>query len=465
MTARSDRLARGCGRLRAAGYTRSALGAALLAAAATLVGSCNAITGAGNYSSVTACTGSLCIAQCSAQGGYWNLSTSECKCADGSPVCGGSDGTCCGGTAPHCVTESTGAQRCSACTDVAFECGAVCCEQQSCLNAAIGACGVSFGVSGQSCAGGLVCPIAHPDGTTESADCCESIAIPGGTFEMGRSATGKNRCPATPDLAPADQCEGDETPEHSMTLSAYKLDRFEVTVGRFRRFVDAFDFSAGLPTGAGATSVVAGSGWPSGVNQYLPASRAALETFFGTSSKVTWTSTVGANENKPITGVDWELAFAFCIWDGGRLPTEAEWEFAAANGANADLYPWGEAAPTRALAVYDCSSDAVPCASPPAFPADVGSVPSGANRWGQLDLAGNVGEWTLDTYAPYGTEPMTDFANIAYGFRVFRGGAYDVGSGVPVVLNAIPWPLRAAAREGRASLGIAFYDVGVRCAR
>ena len=108
-----------------------------------------------------------------------------------------------------------------------------------------------------------------------------------------------------------------------------------------------------------------------------------------------------ANENLPINCVNWYEAYAFCIWDGGFLPSEAEWEYAAAGGSQQREYPWGAAAPGTAnqYAIYGCY-----------YPNGARHLHgraehrarrhrgAGAGLWGQLDLAGNVVQWNLDEY-------------------------------------------------------------------
>src|SRR5580704_6839465 len=59
----------------------------------------------------------------------------------------------------------------------------------------------------------------------------------------------------------------------------------------------------------------------------------------------TWTETAGSSENLPITEAHWYAAYAFCIWDGGFLPSEAEWNYAAAGGSDQRAYPWSPAFP------------------------------------------------------------------------------------------------------------------------
>ena len=123
----------------------------------------------------------------------------------------------------------------------------------------------------------------------------------------------------------------------------------------------------------------------------------------------TWTAAPGTGEDKPINCVNWAEAYAFCIWDGGFLPSEAEWEYAASGGGRALAFPWGATAPgtTNQYAIYDCHfpTGSTSCSSA-ANIAPVGSAPMGAGRFGQLDLAGNESTWNLDFYATAYVSPL-----------------------------------------------------------
>lgn len=266
-------------------------------------------------------------------------------------------------------------------------------------------------ISGPSCSGmrGNEC---------QGKNCCSSIPVPGGTFRMGRSENGTDACPV------GETCGDDEVPEHDVTVSDFYLDEFEVTVGRFRRFVE--DFSGPPAQGAGAHPLLPDSGWQTAWNSLLAATKEELTDSVKCRAKSrTWQDTPGSTEHHPINCLDWYAAFAFCVWDGGRLATEAEWEYAAAGGDENRLYPWGSAEPTSTLVSYDgCSSN---CNLESVLP--VGSLPEGAGRWGHKDLAGNIGSWVLDSFDSSwyrgGGSTCDNCANLAETpGRTIRGGSF-----------------------------------------
>jgi formylglycine-generating enzyme required for sulfatase activity len=133
----------------------------------------------------------------------------------------------------------------------------------------------------------------------------------------------------------------------------------------------------------------------------------------------TWSDAAETNNDLPINCVPFNLAYAFCVWDGGRLPTEAEWNFAATGGNEQRAYPWkappvGEAI-TPAYANYDNNNPG---------PIAVGSLNQGNGRWGQADLAGNVSEWTLDYSADYPDSCIDCMTATPAADRTMRGGSY-----------------------------------------
>jgi formylglycine-generating enzyme len=285
--------------------------------------------------------------------------------------------------------------------------------------------------------------------------------VPGGAFQQGRGKEdcgtdiceivdgGSTGCPS------GMTCDAAETPEFSSTVSSFTLDKYEVTGGRFSRFVNAYvDNVSTVPTeGSGANPAIPGSGWRTAWNAFLPATRDIFKDYQHLGFCGTWTDNDW--DRKPVTCVSWYEAFAFCIWDGGRLPTEAEWEYAAAGGAENRLYPWGPTAPDCTYANFYngwqfCAGSWSPTTR------DVGSTPLGNGKWSSSDLAGNANEWTLDWYGTYPAFAATNYANISGGTeRIFRGGSYSFYQGQV--------RLRAAWR----GLGTPDfrYDVGVRCAR
>jgi len=277
------------------------------------------------------------------------------------------------------------------------------------------------------------------------ADCCESIVVPGATFTMGGTK---------------DPMDGFVWPviglvPYVATVSTYSLDRFEVTVGRFRAFVAAYDAvvtGGGIPDGAGRNPNVAvpflprGSGWAEEWNAVLPLTSSDLVKQVTLLSSCPYTKAPGSNERKPMGCMTWYQAFAFCAWDGGRLPTEAEWEMAATNGSANTNFPWGDSpVPDASHALF----------GPGAGTGNVGSKPAGANALGHRDLGGNVAEWVVDRYFDYPTSPSTNYAKSGQDHdRVFRGGS----------ASDLAYALRAASRNYDVPSLIAD-SVGLRCAR
>jgi len=264
------------------------------------------------------------------------------------------------------------------------------------------------------------------------------------------------------------------------TVSSFRLDKYELTVGRFRQFVD-YLVGGGAPPASGsgkhthlnggqglANSASKGafeSGWDASFNSNIPSGASAASTWnqnLGCGTYATWTPAAGKNEQLPLTCMDWFEAAAFCIWDGGFLPSEAEWRYAAAGGDEQRMYPWGSGAPgtQSQYAIFDCyypTGSAGNCTSIGNVP-KVGSTPLGVGRFGQLDLSGSVWEWNLDNYAAFAT-PCADCAYVTgSGDRVLPGGGFHTPL-MPDLLSSN----RQSTSYATTYRGD--YGVGVRCAR
>lgn len=274
------------------------------------------------------------------------------------------------------------------------EAGQTCAANAECL---LGMC-IGGVCTGLSCSG-----LAVTCGPLGNENCCASSVVPGGTYNRSN----------------------DES--YPATVSDFRLDRFEITVGRFRKFVEAYPGSKPA-AGAGAHPLIAGSGWSTAWNSSLPADQAALKTALA-GSNATWTDTAGANERLPQNQLTWFEAFAFCAWDGGRLPTVAEWNYAAAGGSEQRSFPWSNPPSSTTIdatyAVYGCLGDGVSgCVFADIL--KVGSKSLGDGRWGQADLAGGVWEWNLDRYNSY-IIPCNNCADVNQSTaRVIRGGSWGI---------------------------------------
>ena len=244
---------------------------------------------------------------------------------------------------------------------------------------------------------------AQAAATTPVFNTAEEILIPAGSFQMGCDSSN-----------PAESCNGDEQPLHTVMLDAYSIDKYEVTNARYKACVDA-----------------GGCEPPQEASSYTRA------VYFGNPEFADY----------PMIKVNWHQASAFCAWEGKRLPTEAEWE-KAARGTDGRIYPWGDQAPTQELANFDGNvGDTTP----------VGSYPAGASPYGVMDMAGNVWEWVNDWYdgSYYSQSPSENPQGPASGeYRVLRGGSWgDYGISVRSAIRYYNGP------------GIWYYSVGFRCVR
>ncbi len=244
------------------------------------------------------------------------------------------------------------------------------------------------------------------DTWTRPTDDMVMVYVPYGEFEMGST-----------------QGDDDEEPVHSVALDAFWIDQTEVTNQQFVAFLKEEDNQ----DEGGATWLDLDDDdclieWSGG--DFRPKSGYA---------------------DHPVTEVTWYGARAYCAWADARLPTEAEWEYAA-RGPDGFIYPWGNSGPTCDLTQYGgCSGRTVP----------VGSLPEGASWCEALDMAGNVWEWVADWYGDYPSGRQVNPTGSSSGeYRVLRGGSSYIN----------PYNVRSATRYRDLPDSTNYY-LGFRCAR
>ncbi len=300
-------------------------------------------------------------------------------------------------------------------------CDSSCADDPDCaLDAAAAGAG---GDSGQSGTGGG----AGQSGTGGAASCSPScgsdefcnrlsgicvslepewVAIPGATFQMGSEE------------------ERSEQPVHSVTVPAFEMLKTEVTALQYARCVAEASCSA-------------------------PTVSAARGTWGTTGPKQ-------SHENHPMNLVNRDMAREFCQWLGGRLPSEAEWEYAAKSAGKDIIYPWGNETPTCDHAVMQEFDVGRGCGTNATM--EVCSKPLGNTEQGLCDMAGNVSEWVEDDYhtgyedAPTDGSAWTDTPRNDRG--VLRGANLIAG----------PPRLRTSYRGNPAATNASDLN-GIRCAR
>jgi formylglycine-generating enzyme required for sulfatase activity len=218
----------------------------------------------------------------------------------------------------------------------------------------------------------------------------EQVWVPGGSFLMGTDAASIQKLK---ELHPSSYVFGEfpsEQPQHAVTLTqGYWIDKYEVTNRAFQAFV--------ADGGYQDQSLWSPEAWDWLSRQSLDQlPRDCLDD--------------DLPEN-PVACVSWYEAGAYARWRGGRLPTEAEWEFAA-RGPQSLVYPWGNEFDSGLCNLED---------SPGSKP--VGSYPAGASWVGAQDVAGNIMEWVQDWLGPYSADPAVDPTGPATGrVKVEKGG-------------------------------------------
>ena len=227
-----------------------------------------------------------------------------------------------------------------------------------------------------------MCPTLEVTATPAPGTPGDMVLIPGGSFSMG--------CDQSRQL---NTCVSDQLPLHTLYISPFKIDRFEVTNAQYAECVNK-----------GACQPPA-----------FASSATRPDYYFNPTFA-----------NYPVVNVSWQDAQTYCTWAGKRLPTEAEWERSARGDGSWGLYPWGNQTPDCSLANYYsnlgyCAQDTLA----------VGSMTAGMNSFGIFDLSGNVTEWVADWYSPYyyrkspENNPPGPDPSILNPRRVARGGSWE----------------------------------------
>jgi formylglycine-generating enzyme required for sulfatase activity len=267
---------------------------------------------------------------------------------------------------------------------------------------------------------------------------------------------------------------GAAPPQPNVTVDAFALDACEVTVGRFRAFWRARAVDGGASIRAQPIRYPDAFG---STRQEIAWGTVAGREPEPQGSACNWSSSPSPRDAHPVNCVDWWTAQEFCVWDrgpetygtsqNGRLPTEAEWEYATRGRAvpaeglvSGRTYPWGEQVPQGSRTTSCDRAQWNSCA---------GEDGGGTRRVGRFaatggffDLAGNVWEWTADNYSAYTSSCVTRASSrnplcnySAAGTRAFRGGAWDGISDAD---------LRSASRGSGTPAGQDYFFLGFRCA-
>lgn len=245
------------------------------------------------------------------------------------------------------------------------------------------------------------------------------VLVPAGEFRMG-SSEGK----------------ADERPVHMVDLDAFYMDKYEVTVSLYAKFLKA-------------------------TRHDTPPNWTLMNQMY--------------HQNRPVTFVDWDDANSYCHWAGKRLPTEAEWE-KAARGTDGRLYPWGDEAPDKLRARWPFVGEEIECHTgclrkPPwedfSWLSLVGSLELGKSPYGIFDLAGNVWEWVSDWYdeAYYEASPSGNPKGPERGtYKILRGGKYHGAQHSAYVKSMSKEDLQSSSRD-YVKKSYRNYRSGFRCAK
>ena len=242
---------------------------------------------------------------------------------------------------------------------------------------------------------------ADSDTDTDDPYALDWIEIPSGNYMMG-----------------GNEVTEAEIPVHQVTIAAFEMTRSEIT---------AYQYSKCFDDGVCTAPEIG--------------------------DRMTWT--VAVKSHHPANGVTWFQANDFCVWAGGRLPSESEWEYAARSGGMDLKYPWGDADPTCDYCIMHEETEQQGCGT--GGTEVVCSVSAGDTEEGLCDMAGSVYEWMMDTWHPTYDGAPTDGSAWIDGTSAdwtSRSGSYQSGSETLLLQT-----------RGRLGYDTSQPDLGFRCAR
>jgi len=253
-------------------------------------------------------------------------------------------------------------------------------------------------------------PLATRTGvtSTRSVDDAARVLIPGGPFLLG-----------TDDITEA---YDNERPRHPVEVETFAIDRFPVSNRRYAEFVEAGGYQR--------PELWTSEGWEQRTSIDVDAPQGWTRQIGGGWLIRRFGHVIDLDPAEPVQHVSFHEAAAFARFSGGRLPTEAEWEKAAAWGPDAtapNIYPWGSAVPSSQLANVGHSWWG---------PAPVGSYPAGASAYGVEQLLGDVYEWTTSPftgYPGYASFPYPEYSEVFFDdpeYRVLRGASWATSTDV-----------------------------------
>lgn len=254
--------------------------------------------------------------------------------------------------------------------------------------------------------------------------------ITGGTFQMGDEAAAE---------------DADNGPAHFVAVDNFYLDQFEVSVQQYADFLNRQGGNHEACNGVDCAVTLVATSFTNLLNNL-----GVFEARPGT-------------ERYPATWITWEGAVAYCAAVDARLPTEAEWEYAA-RGVDGRLYPWGNTTPVvNDTAVFGYTS--LQSSSFSRAFVRVDALPRGASPFGVFGMAGGAAEWVQDWYDPdFYSQPLPDigYNDVDSGLKVLRGGSWvDTAADISTITRLALSPTNSNLND----LTNSHWGAGFRCAR